>query len=87
MAAMRRIFILLPFVLAFAACRGRDPVLARVGKLKITQSEFQRKLAEVSAGYQDYVLTPSGRRQFLAVVGRPGLAAGRAERISCRHAG
>ena len=50
-AAMRRAFLLLPLALAFAACRGdKDRVLARVGKLKITQSEFQRKLAEVSSG-------------------------------------
>ena len=71
---MRRVFLLLPVALVFAACRGdKDPVLARVGKLKITQSEFQRKLAEVSAGYQDYVLTPSGRRQFLDVLIREKL--------------
>jgi parvulin-like peptidyl-prolyl isomerase len=73
MAAMRRVLLLLT-ALAFAACRGdKDPVLARVGKLKITQSEFQRKLAEVSSGYQDYVLTPSGRRQFLDVLIREKL--------------
>src|SRR5271170_6727374 len=73
-AAMRRASLLLPLALAFAACRGdKDRVLARVGKLKITQSEFQRKLAEVSAGYQDYVLTPSGRRQFLDVLIREKL--------------
>lgn len=71
---MRRAYLLLPAALAFAACHGdRDPVLARVGKLKITQSEFQRKLAEVSSGYQDYVLTPSGRRQFLDVLIREKL--------------
>ena len=47
--------------------------MARVGKLKITQSEFQRKLTEVSSGYQDYVLTPNGRRQFLDVLIREKL--------------
>jgi peptidyl-prolyl cis-trans isomerase C len=74
MPPMRRAFILIPFVLVSAACHGdRDPVLARVGKLKITQSEFQRKLSEVSSGYQDYVLTPSGRRQFLDVLIREKL--------------
>ena len=56
-----------------AACREKDPVIARVGKLKITQSEFQRKLTEVSQGYQDYVLSPSGRRQFLDVLIREKL--------------
>jgi parvulin-like peptidyl-prolyl isomerase len=74
MAAMRGAFLLLAAVLACSACRGdKDPVLARVGKLKITQSEFQRKLTEVSSGYQDYVLTPSGRRQFLDVLIREKL--------------
>jgi hypothetical protein len=71
---MRRVFFLLPLALAFSACRGeKDPVLARVGKLTITQSEFQRKLGEVASGYQDYVLTPSGRRQFLDVLIREKL--------------
>ncbi|MDE2141612.1 MAG: peptidylprolyl isomerase [Elusimicrobia bacterium] len=71
---MKRALLLLPAVLLLAACRGeKDPVLARIGKLKITQSEFQRKLADVSQGYQDYVLTPSGRRQFLDVLIREKL--------------
>ncbi|MEK7388303.1 MAG: peptidylprolyl isomerase [Elusimicrobiota bacterium] len=57
-----------------AACRGeKDPIIARVGKLKISQAEFQRKLSEVSQGYQDYVLSPSGRRQFLDVLIREKL--------------
>ena len=73
MAPMKRTLFLVSF-LVLAACRGeKDPVLARVGKLKITQSEFQRKIGEVSAGYQDYVLTPSGRRQFLDVLVREKL--------------
>ena len=70
---MKKALFLAPFLL-LAACRGeKDPVLARVGRLKITQSEFQRKLGEVSSGYQDYVLTPSGRRQFLDVLVREKL--------------
>lgn len=55
-------------LLALAACSGRDPVLAKVGKLKITTSEFQRKLGEVAPEYQNYVQTPHGRRQFLDVL-------------------
>jgi parvulin-like peptidyl-prolyl isomerase len=71
---MRRALFLSALALTFAACGGgKDPVLARVGKLKITQSEFQRKLGDVSQGYQDYVLTPSGRRQFLDVLIREKL--------------
>src|SRR4051812_42775863 len=73
MAGMRRALLFFSAALGFAPCPGKDPVPARVGKLKITQSEFQRKLAEVSAGYQDYVLTPSGRRQFLDVLIREKL--------------
>lgn len=73
MGPMRKTLFLLPFLL-LSACRGeKDPVMARVGKLKITQSEFQRKLSEVSPGYRDYVLTPSGRRQFLEVLIREKL--------------
>ncbi len=67
---MRILQLLLVLLLAAAAC-GRfssEPVIARVGKLVITESEFQRKLAEVSGGYEDYVLTPHGRRQFLDVL-------------------
>ena len=72
---MRRdALLLIAAAAAAAACSSRrDPVLARVGRLTITQSEFQRKLADVSADYQDYVLTPSGRRQFLDVLIREDL--------------
>lgn len=76
MGGMRRTRLLLS-VLALAsaaACRGdKDPVLARVGKLTITQSEFRRKLSEVSPASQNFVLTPSGRRQFLDVLIREKL--------------
>src|SRR5579885_2554941 len=51
-----------------AACKPQDPVIAKVGSLSITQSEFQRKLSEVADGYQNYVVTPDGRRQFLDVL-------------------
>ena len=69
MAPMRRFALPAALLLAAAACRSeKDPVLAKVGKLKITQSEFQRKLGDVSQGYQDYVLSPHGRRQFLDVL-------------------
>lgn len=78
---MRRAFFVSCAVLLLAGCRGeKDPVLARIGALKITQSEFQRKLAEVSQGYQDYVLTPSGRRQFLDVLIREKLVLAAAQR-------
>lgn len=50
-----------------------DPVLAKVGPLKIRQSEFARKLTEVSQSYQNYVMTPDGRKQFLDVLIRERL--------------
>ena len=71
---MKRAHVAVLLAFFFAACRGeKDPVIARVGKLKITQNEFQRKLGEVSQGYQEYVLSPSGRRQFLDVLIREKL--------------
>jgi parvulin-like peptidyl-prolyl isomerase len=56
----------LPAVLG--GCRRKEPIVARVGSQTITQSEFQRKLSEVSQSYQNYVLTPNGRRQFLDIL-------------------
>ncbi|MBI4346507.1 MAG: peptidylprolyl isomerase [Elusimicrobia bacterium] len=61
------------FVAAFAACKGREPVVAKVGGLTITESEFRSKLADVAPDYQNYVLTPNGRRQFLDVLIREKL--------------
>ncbi len=48
-------------------------MVAKVGPFKITESEFQRKLAEVAQGYQNYVATPNGRRQFLDILIREKL--------------
>jgi parvulin-like peptidyl-prolyl isomerase len=67
---------LIVFALSFAAgCKvlQSEDVVARVGKATITQSEFREKIAEVSEGYQGYVLTPMGRRQFLDVLIREKL--------------
>jgi len=50
-----------------------EDIVARVGNTTITQSEFRRKIGEVSSGYQGYVLTPLGRRQFLDVLIREKL--------------
>lgn len=51
-----------------SGCRTKDPVVAKVGPLRITQSEFQRKLTDVPQNFQSYVLTPNGRRQFLDIL-------------------
>ncbi|MBI4377141.1 MAG: peptidylprolyl isomerase [Elusimicrobia bacterium] len=51
-----------------SACRKGETVMARVGSLEITQNEFRRKLSEVAQSYQNYVITPNGRRQFLDIL-------------------
>ncbi len=66
--------MLCAFFLIPAACgREKDPAVAKVGSLSISQSEFRRKLADVAEGYQNYLVTPSGRRQFLDVLVREKL--------------
>lgn len=60
-------------VVALVSCRQNDPVVAKVGSLTITQSEFRAKLGEVSQAYQSYVMTPNGRRQFLDILIREKL--------------
>lgn len=66
---MRRLALLiLPPLLAAACARSKEDVVAKVGPMSISQAEFSRKLSEVAQGYQNYVVTPSGRRQFLDVL-------------------
>ena len=64
---MRKLWILAALAAA-VACRPREPIVAKVGSLAITQSEFRRKLSDVAQNYQNYVVTPNGRRQFLDVL-------------------
>lgn len=49
------------------------PALARVGDTYITPDEYKAKIADVSARFQNYVATPSGRKQFLAILIREKL--------------
>ncbi|MDE2040134.1 MAG: peptidylprolyl isomerase [Elusimicrobia bacterium] len=76
---MRRWLIVVAAGLALAGCRRREPVIAKVGSLAITSSEFEHKLEEVAPGYQDYVGTSSGRRQFLDILIREKLILAAAE--------
>lgn len=64
---MRVIFLLILF-LGMSGCRRRDPLVAKVGALAVSKSEFHRKLSEVAQSYQNYVITPNGRRQFLDIL-------------------
>lgn len=68
--------LLVVLLAAPSACRraqDEEDVVARVGRSVITQTDFRRKLQEVSPGYQGYVATPYGRRQFLDVLIREKL--------------
>ncbi|MBI4057227.1 MAG: peptidylprolyl isomerase [Elusimicrobia bacterium] len=62
-----------------AGCRPSDPLVARVGRLPITEAEFHKKLAEVGSEYRNYLLTPNGRRQFLEILIREKLILAAAE--------
>lgn len=64
------LFLLLAFL---GGCKPSEPMVARVGPKKITVSEFQKKLTSVAPEYQNYLLTPSGRRQFVEVLAREKL--------------
>ncbi|MFA5138086.1 MAG: peptidylprolyl isomerase [Elusimicrobiota bacterium] len=70
---------LLPLAVALcAACwagceKAEEGVIARVGGSAITETEFHRRLAEVAPAYQNYVMTPHGRKQFLDILVREKL--------------
>ena len=67
-------YLILVAALLAAGCRSsRDGVVAKVGPLKISESEFQRKLADVAQNYQNFVATPNGQRQFLDILIREKL--------------
>ncbi len=68
MSSIRRSVVALAALTAAGCAGSSEPLVARVGKLRITRTEFERKLQEVAAGYQHYVLTASGRRQFLEIL-------------------
>jgi len=66
--------LLIVLAILAAGCRNpREGTVAKVGPIRISESEFQRKLSEVAQEYQDYVATPNGRRQFLDILIREKL--------------
>jgi len=55
-------------VMGLSACRragSSGPVVARVGSDQITLEDLKGRLQSTPAGYQQYVATADGRRQFL----------------------
>ena len=81
---IRRVFILGLVVFSLSACGKKEALIAKVGPLSITQADFQKALSEVDPGYQNYVMTPNGRRQFLDILIRDKLelAAAQASQVS-----
>lgn len=73
MTVKRPLQALAALAVLVSACAQKDPVVAKVGKLNITESEFRAKLSDVAPDYQNYVLTPNGQRQFLDVLVREKL--------------
>ncbi len=55
------------------AAKSSDALLARVGKYRITQADFERKAAYVSPEYQKFIGTASGKKQFLQILIREKL--------------
>ncbi|MDD4004970.1 MAG: peptidylprolyl isomerase [Elusimicrobiaceae bacterium] len=49
------------------------PALARVGSGYITPDEYKAKITDVSARFQNYLATPSGKKQFLQILIREKL--------------
>ena len=76
---MRRIFFFSLAVFSLSACEKKEAVIAKVGPLHITQADFQKALSDVAPGYQNYVMTPNGRRQFLDIIIRDKLELAAAE--------
>lgn len=65
---MKKLTLLLPFLL-LAACSDRDgKTVAKIGSEKITEDYLQRKFMEISPAAQVYLATKPGRRQFLDVI-------------------
>jgi peptidyl-prolyl cis-trans isomerase C len=52
-----------------AGCRrSNEPAVAHIGPMAITVADFQSRLREAPAAYQQYAATPEGRRQFLTLM-------------------
>ncbi|MDR2860463.1 MAG: peptidylprolyl isomerase [Elusimicrobiota bacterium] len=65
----KTLFVLtVALVVSFSACAKKDPIVARVGKAKITQSNIESRL--MNTAYQEYVDTPSGKKQFIDLIVR-----------------
>lgn len=61
-------YFLYSIFLSSCSSKVNEPVIATVGKSKITLSYFQKKLEEVSPDFQDYLNSSAGKKQFLDVL-------------------
>jgi parvulin-like peptidyl-prolyl isomerase len=58
------------FCIFLISCSSKviEPVIATVGKSKITLAYFQKKLEDISPDFQDYLNSSVGKKQFLDVL-------------------
>lgn len=52
------------------ACGKKDPVLARVGTISVTTSDFKKEMEGVPFSSQSYLRSPSGRKELLELLVR-----------------
>lgn len=68
---MKKVLVFISFaVFALSACNNEGPVIAKVGKAKITEADLQEKILATPPAYQNYINTPAGRKQFVEAVVR-----------------
>jgi len=53
-----------------SSCKDKEPIVAKIGKTKITQSMLESRLASAPPAYQSYASTSLGRRQFVDTIVR-----------------
>lgn len=58
------------FSILLASCvkHSQSPVVATVGSHKITLEDMQNRMRQTPESYQQYVVSPEGRRQFLNLI-------------------
>ncbi len=78
--------LLVAFPTFLVSCqRSKGPVVAQVGDIAITASEFSDRLQQTPEGYQQYVASVEGRRQFLKLMIREKILLYQARRAGLQH--
>ena len=56
------------FFISACGKNGSDTVIARVGKVKITEADFAKELGQSPPSYRNYLSTSEGKKQFLDIL-------------------